>query len=80
MTLFSAAIGHQLLFAMLALYAMLGTVSLGVAIATRALPVSELRLQVNAWWLIFPIVTLSLLLYPLGPAFLGRIQPVVATP
>lgn len=53
---------------MVALYAALAAVSVGVTMATR--PSSRLRLQVNAWWRIFPIVSLSLLLYPAGPALL----------
>ena len=55
---------------MLALYVLLGIASLGVALATRSLPSSELRLQVYSWWRIFPVVTLSLFFYPLGPVFL----------
>ena len=51
------------------LYLVLGMASLGVAIGSR--PSSKLRLQVNAWWLIFPVVSLSLAAYPIGPALLA---------
>lgn len=60
--------GH-LMIAACVLYLVLGMASLGVAIGSR--PSSKLRLQVNAWWLIFPVVSLSLLAYPLGPALLA---------
>ncbi|PRC93676.1 putative CDP-diglyceride synthetase/phosphatidate cytidylyltransferase [Solimicrobium silvestre] len=55
---------------MLILYSILGISSAVIAIKTRALTVSQLRQQVFAWWRIFPIVTLSLFFYPLGPLLL----------
>lgn len=57
-------IDTHILQAMLPLYLLLALASLGVAIFSAA--DSQLRKQVNAWWLIFPIVSVSLYLYPLG--------------
>ncbi|MFZ4288608.1 phosphatidate cytidylyltransferase [Variovorax sp. HJSM1_2] len=56
------------LLAMLVLYGVLVLASLGAAWATRR--GSSLRAQINAWWLIFPVVSACLLLYPWGPALL----------
>lgn len=55
---------------MCALYVLLGMASVGVALATKSRPASTLRLQVFSWWRIFPVITLSLFLYPLGPVIL----------
>lgn len=63
---------------MLGLYLLLGLATLGVNFKTRANPDSELRQQVHAWWIIFPFVTLSLLLYPAGPGFLMLFIAVLA--
>lgn len=62
---------HQIGYATVLLYLVLGLASFGVTLKTRAHPHSQLRLQVNSWWLLFPAVSLSLLLYPLGPALLA---------
>ena len=61
-----AAHGH-VVSAACVLYAVLALASLGVAVGTRARPVSQLRLQVNSWWLIFPVVSVCLAFYPAGP-------------
>lgn len=61
--------GSQISIAMTALYGLLGIVSL--AVQRRAAPAGSLRAQVNAWWRIFPVVTVALLLYPLGPWLLA---------
>ena len=60
----------QIVMAACLLYGLLALASLGVTVGTRARPGSRLRLQVNAWWLIFPVVSLSLMFYPAGPALL----------
>ncbi len=52
------------LYAMLLLYLMLGMAS--AVVGWYSQPASQLRKQVNAWWLIFPILTVSLVLYPVG--------------
>ncbi|WP_338768085.1 phosphatidate cytidylyltransferase [Massilia sp. METH4] len=56
--------GSQIGIAMTALYGLLGITSL--VVQRVAAPTGSLRSQVNAWWRIFPIVTLALLLYPFG--------------
>lgn len=68
----SLAIGGQTLFAMLTLYFALALMSACVMLKTRARasPPSQLRQQINSWWLIFPFVSLSLVCYPLGPGLL----------
>lgn len=58
--------GLQVGIAMAALYALLAITSLSVKLAQGANPPGTLSLQVNAWWRIFPVVSLSLLAYPLG--------------
>jgi phosphatidate cytidylyltransferase len=58
--------GTPIAVAMSALYALLAIASLSVRIATRKSGPVMLRDQVDAWWCIFPIVTLALLTYPLG--------------
>lgn len=71
-------IGSQVAIAMTALYGLLGLTSLSVRLATGATPGGMLRAQVNAWWRIFPFITLALLLYPLGPALLACLVWVLA--
>ena len=70
--------GPRLSVAMLALYALLAAVSLSIRFATRGAAPSMLGHQVNAWWRIFPLVTLALLAYPLGLAALGALVCVLA--
>ena len=60
----------QIVMATCLLYGLLALASLGVTVGTRARPGSQLRLQVNAWWMIFPVVSVSLVAYPVGPAAL----------
>lgn len=55
----------RLLVAMLALYGLLAAASVGVRFFTS--PASTLRQQIDSWWLIFPVVSLAMLFYPLGP-------------
>jgi phosphatidate cytidylyltransferase len=57
--------------AMALLYSLLAAASLSVKLASRGAPPSMLSNQVNAWWRIFPIVSIVLLTYPLGPAMLA---------
>jgi phosphatidate cytidylyltransferase len=57
--------------AMALLYGLLAAASLSVKLATRGGPPSMLIDQVNAWWRIFPIVSIVLLTYPLGPVMLA---------
>lgn len=71
MQLLFSLLGTEILTALGMLYLMLGMASLGVGVKLRTRPHSQLRLQVNAWWWIFPVVTLSLLLHPLGAALLA---------
>ena len=54
----------DVLYAMLVLYLMLAIASTGVGLYTP--PGTPLRQQVNAWWRIFPILSISLFFYPLG--------------
>jgi len=58
--------GLQVGIAMLALYALLAVASLSVRLARGNKAPNTLSHQVNAWWRIFPVVSLSLLTYPLG--------------
>ncbi|MFZ6658090.1 phosphatidate cytidylyltransferase [Undibacterium sp. TJN19] len=62
-------IDKPILDAMLVLYAVLAVASF--AVSQRSSPDSQLRKQVNAWWFIFPVVSLSLLLYPVGPLLMA---------
>lgn len=64
-------IGSQVAVAMTVLYGVLGLTSLSVRLATGATPGGMLSAQVNAWWRIFPFVSLALLIYPLGPTMLA---------
>lgn len=61
---------ERLVAATIVLYLTLAAASLSLRYA-NAVPAScSLNDQVNSWWYIFPVVTLSLSLYPLGPAAL----------
>lgn len=62
--------GTEIVHALALLYLLLGMASLGVGWTLRARPHSQLRLQVNSWWLIFPVLTASLLLHPAGATLL----------
>jgi phosphatidate cytidylyltransferase len=70
--------GPQLSVATLALYALLAAASLSVRVAARGAAPSMLSHQINAWWRIFPLVTLALLAYPLGLPALGALVCVLA--
>jgi phosphatidate cytidylyltransferase len=70
------AVGAPILHAMMALYLLLAVASLGVGLSTTS--DSQLRKQVNAWWLLFPVVSLSLLLYPAGPLLMALLIAVLA--
>jgi phosphatidate cytidylyltransferase len=58
--------GSPLVVATFALYGLLAAASLSVKMAARGASPGMLSRQVNAWWRIFPIVTLALLAYPFG--------------
>lgn len=67
----SIVIGGQTLLSMLLLYLALGLASAGVMLKTgTAARPGQLRQQINSWWLIFPVVSVSMLAYPLGPVLL----------
>lgn len=69
----------KLAFLLAVLYATLVFASLATYILTRQKPHSQLRQQTNAWWRIFPVVTLALCLAPLGMLLLyGLILLLVA--
>jgi phosphatidate cytidylyltransferase len=70
MQLVHSLLGTEIVTSLAMLYLMLGAASLGVSLKLRARPHSKLGLQVNAWWWIFPVVTVSLLLHPLGATLL----------
>jgi phosphatidate cytidylyltransferase len=78
MQLLSSLLGGQILTSLGMLYLMLGVASLGVGLKARNRPRSQLRDQVFAWWWIFPVVTLSLLLHPAGAALLALLIGVLA--
>jgi phosphatidate cytidylyltransferase len=78
MQLAVSLLGTEILTALGMLYLMLGMASLGVGLGMRARPQSQLRLQVNAWWWIFPVVTVSLLLHPAGAPMLALLIGVLA--
>ncbi len=52
--------------ATLGIYSFLLLATLATAITTRGQPDSGLRPRVYAWWIIAPVITASLLAYPLG--------------
>jgi phosphatidate cytidylyltransferase len=70
MQFFDSLLGTEMMFSLGMLYLMLGMASLGVGLGTRARPHSKLRLQVHAWWWIFPVLTVSLMLHPAGAMLL----------
>ena len=78
MQLLFSLLGTEILSALGMLYLMLGMASLGVGVKLRARPHSQLRDQVNAWWWIFPVVTVSLLLHPIGATLLALLIGVLA--
>lgn len=78
MQLLFSLLGTEILTALAMLYLMLGMASLGVGVKLRARPHSQLRSQVNAWWWIFPVVTVSLLLHPLGATLLALLIGLLA--
>jgi phosphatidate cytidylyltransferase len=62
----SSATDTQVSIAMSVLYGLLALTSLSIRLAARGTAPGMLSRQVNAWWRIFPIVSLALLTYPLG--------------
>jgi len=58
--------GARIAVAMSALYGLLAATSLSVRMATGDRAPGMLSHQVNAWWRIFPLVSLALLGYPFG--------------
>jgi phosphatidate cytidylyltransferase len=54
----------------LVLYLILAIASLMAAFKTRGQAVSQLRQQVNAWWYLFPLISMALYFYPYGPFLL----------
>ncbi|MCH8622176.1 phosphatidate cytidylyltransferase [Undibacterium sp. TS12] len=69
-------LGNSTLAAMAMLYLLLACASFTVV--RHSSPESQLRKQVNAWWRIFPIVSFSLFIYPLGPALMALLIVVLA--
>ncbi|SEN92225.1 phosphatidate cytidylyltransferase [Duganella sp. CF517] len=65
-----ASLGTEIVTSLAMLYLLLGMASLSVGWTLRARPHSQLRLQVNSWWFIFPVLTASLLLHPAGTVLL----------
>jgi len=57
--------GSAIAVAMTAFYVLLAVASLSVKFVSRGAP-GMLSDQINAWWRIFPLVSLSLLTYPFG--------------
>lgn len=74
----SVETGIHLGIAMASLYGLLAAASLSVKVASRGAPPSTLSNQVNAWWRIFPIVSIVLLTYPLGPVMLAYLVVLLA--
>lgn len=70
--------GPQVAIAMAILYAVLAAASLSVRLAARGAAPGMLSHQVNAWWRIFPVVSLALLAYPLGLSALAGLVCVLA--
>lgn len=56
----------KIVSASFALYLLLSVASLGVRLGTRRHATSQLRLQIDAWWWIFPIVSVAISIYPYG--------------
>lgn len=61
---------------MFVLYGVLAAASISVGLLTSR--GSPLRKQVNAWWLLFPVVSVSLFLYPVGLVLLTLLIAVLA--
>lgn len=70
------ALAPRIWLAMLLLYGVLAMASL--AAGRWTVPGSALRQQINAWWWIFPVVSLSMLLYPVGPVLLSLLIATLA--
>jgi phosphatidate cytidylyltransferase len=64
--------------AMLVLYLVLGAASAMATWLGRASPTGTLRLQVNAWWRIFPVFSVAWVVYPWGPGLLVVLIAVLA--
>jgi phosphatidate cytidylyltransferase len=64
----SAAAMPRVFVAMLVLYGLLMMATLGASSCTRS--GHPVRQQINAWWFIFPVVSASMWLYPVGPLLL----------
>jgi phosphatidate cytidylyltransferase len=58
--------GTTIISVMAALYGLLAATSLSVKFTSRGAAPGMLSYQVNAWWRIFPVVSLALLTYPAG--------------
>ena len=58
--------GLQVAVAMLVLYGLLAATSLSVKLVEQGAVPGMLSQQVNAWWRIFPLISLALLAYPFG--------------
>ena len=69
-------LGNPTMIAMLMLYVLLAFASFGVV--RHSSPESQLRKQVTAWWRIFPVVSLSLFFYPLGPFLMALLIVLLA--
>jgi phosphatidate cytidylyltransferase len=74
----SSVTDMQISIAMSVLYGLLALTSLSVRLAARRTTSSMLSRQVNAWWRIFPVVSLALLTYPLGLLLLAYLVCLLA--
>lgn len=72
----ASAVVPRIWAATLLLYGVLALASLGAARWTR--PDNTLRQQIHAWWYIFPVFSLAILLYPVGPALLSLLIAALA--
>lgn len=61
---------QRVIAATVVLYLTLAAASLSLRYSNAVPTTSKLKNQVNSWWYIFPVVTLSLSLYPFGPVAL----------
>ena len=52
--------------AMFVLYALLGVASFYVGVFKKPSQASQLKRQINSWWLIFPLISLAILFFPIG--------------
>jgi phosphatidate cytidylyltransferase len=50
----------------LCLYLFLTIASISICLKTHVTPVSQLRMQINSWWYLFPTISLALFFYPYG--------------